>query len=83
MATTFIITWSTSVGGAATVRLHGPVEAVSKALGLLVQGFEDVVIFDEGGKGRAYTPADFGRIFLDSRDWYLAIPKRTADVERG
>jgi hypothetical protein len=64
MATTFIITWSTSAGGAATVRGHSPVEALSKALLLLVQGYEDVVIFDEGGKGTAYTPADFGKLFL-------------------
>jgi hypothetical protein len=64
MAMTFIITWSTSTGGAATVRGHSPVEALSKALILLVQGFEDVVIFDEGGKGAAYTPADFGKLFM-------------------
>ena len=61
---TFIITWSTSTGGAATVRAQNAVEALSKALVLLVQGFEDVVIFDEGGKGTAYAPADFGKVFL-------------------
>jgi hypothetical protein len=61
---TFIITWSTSTGGAATVHRHSPVDALSKALALLVQGFEDVVIFDGGGKGTAYTPADFGKFFL-------------------
>jgi hypothetical protein len=83
MATTFIITWSTSIGGAASVRRHSPVEALSKALVLLVQGFEDVVIFDEGGKGTAYTPADFGKFFVDKRNWCPAIPKRMAEVERG
>jgi hypothetical protein len=68
MAMTFIITWSTSIGGAATARRHSPVEALSKALVLLVQGFEDVVIFDDGGKGKAYTPADFGRFFVDTKE---------------
>jgi hypothetical protein len=58
MAMTFIVTWSTSTGCAATVRGHSPVEALSKALVLLVQGFEDVVIFDEGGKGTSYTGLD-------------------------
>jgi len=72
MAMTFIITWSTSTGGAATVRGHSPVEALSKALVLLVQRFEDVVIFDEGGRGTAYTPADFGKFFVDTRIWCLA-----------
>jgi hypothetical protein len=83
MATTFVITWSTSIGGAASVRRHGPVEALSKALTLLVQGFEDVVIFDDDGKGTAYTPADFGRFFIDRRDWCPPIPKRIAEIERG
>ena len=68
MAKTFIISWSTSTGGAATIRLHTPVEALSKALLLLVQGFEDVVIFDDRGKGTAYTPADFGIFFGDTRE---------------
>jgi hypothetical protein len=75
MATTFIITWSTSTGGAATIRGHSPVEALSEALVLLVQGFEDVVIFDEGGKGTAYTPADFGRFFVDTRNRCPADPE--------
>jgi len=76
MATIFIITWSTSTGRAATVHRHSPMEALSKALVLLVQGFEDVVIFDEGGKGTAYTPADFGRFFVDARNWCLPEAKR-------
>jgi len=69
---TFLITWSTSTGGAATVRGHSPEEALRKAFALLVQGFEDVVIFDEDGKGTAYTPADFGRFFVDARNWCLS-----------
>jgi hypothetical protein len=72
MAMTFIITWSTSTGGAATVRRQSPVQALSEAFVLLVQGFEDVVIFDEGGKGTAYAPADFGEFFVATRNWCLA-----------
>ena len=48
---------------------------LSKAFVLLVQGFEDVVIFDGGGKGTAYTPADFGRFFVDTRNWCPADPE--------
>ena len=75
IAMTFIITWSTSTGGAATVRRQSPVEALSKALVLLVQGFEDVVIFDKGGKGTGYAPADFGQFFVVTRKWCLADPE--------
>ena len=82
MAMTFMITWSTSNGGAATVRGHSPVEALTKAFVLLVQGFEDVVIFDEGGKGTAYTPADFGRLFVDTSNSCLADPKAKIEGTR-
>jgi hypothetical protein len=71
MAMTFIITWTTSTGGAATARENSPVGALSNALVLLVRGYEDVVIFDEGGKGAAYTPDDFGKFFVDTRDCRL------------
>jgi hypothetical protein len=51
------------------------VEALSEALILLVQEFEDVVIVGEGGKGTAYTPADFGKFFVDTRNRCLADPE--------
>ena len=82
MAMTFIITWTTSTGGAATVRANSPVGALSKALVVLVQGFEDVVIFDEGGKGTAYTPAEFGKFFVDARNCWLADAEAKASDNR-
>jgi hypothetical protein len=42
-------------------------DAVETALGLLGQGLSEVVIIDEDGEGRTYTPSEFDEFFPAGR----------------
>lgn len=69
----FTITWS-HLAEAEYTCPDTPTGALTKALELLSQGFDFVVIFDDE-LGNAYASADFGQFYIDTGSCQQAVTK--------
>jgi hypothetical protein len=52
--------------GPAITHRESPNEALRFAIGMLGKGYADVVIVDLAEKGKAYSPAEFRQLYLNT-----------------
>src|SRR5262245_40424131 len=56
-----------SAGGPASTWRKDPMDALSHAVQMLGKGYSDVVIVDLSDQGKAYAPAEFRELYLDTK----------------